>query len=64
MEIMRFFRTDPRAAIPLPVAPESSGSVKPPIIEGWPESELESLYNAAPVRNVRKGEPLFSDVAE
>ena len=61
---MRFFRTEPRATAPPPVAPQSSGPAKPPIIEGWSETELTSIYNAAPVRNVRKGEPLLSDVPQ
>jgi HD-like signal output (HDOD) protein len=37
---------------------------KPPIIEGWTETELVSVYNAAPVKHFKKGEPIFSDQAQ
>src|SRR5262245_56534154 len=38
--------------------------VKPPVVEGWSESELVAVYNAAPVRNLKKGETLFSNVLQ
>ena len=34
---------------------------KPPILEGWSESDLVAIYNAAPVRHLQKGDPLFRD---
>jgi HD-like signal output (HDOD) protein len=33
---------------------------KPPVVEGWSESELVTVYNAAPVRHLKKGEPVFA----
>src|SRR5262245_50492047 len=59
---MRFFRTEPRVLSRLPVTPEPPKADKPPIIEGWSETELVSVYNAAPVKLLKKGEPLFTDV--
>jgi HD-like signal output (HDOD) protein len=44
------------------VAPQSPATAKPPIIEGWSETELVAVYNAAPVKHVKKGEQLFTDV--
>jgi hypothetical protein len=32
---------------------------KPPVVEGWSESELVTVYNSAPVRHLKKGEPVF-----
>jgi HD-like signal output (HDOD) protein len=61
---MRFFRSQPRVAVRQPVKPAatSPAAIKPPIIEGWSETELVSVYSAAPVKHVKKGEVLFSDV--
>src|SRR5437762_14042928 len=59
---MRFFRSEPPVAIRPPVT--SAPTVpKPPIIEGWSENELVSVYQAAPVRHLKRGEPVFTDVA-
>src|ERR1700731_2437416 len=38
--------------------------VKPPVVEGWSESELVNVYNAAPVRNLKKGEPIFAEATQ
>ncbi len=35
---------------------------KPPVLEGWSENELVSVYNAAPVRHLRAGETFLSDL--
>lgn len=37
---------------------------RPPVVDGWSEGELVAVYNAAPVRNLKKGEPIFTDVPE
>ena len=60
---MRFFRTDPRVTVK-PSAPPVKTEPKPPIIEGWTETELVSVYHAAPVRHVKKGEPILTDAAQ
>ena len=44
-----------------PVAAAPPVLVKPPVVEGWSESELVAVYNAAPVRNLKRGEPLFAE---
>ena len=36
---------------------------RPPVVEGWSESELVTVYNAAPVRHLKKGEPVFVEGA-
>jgi HD-like signal output (HDOD) protein len=36
---------------------------KPPVVEGWSESELVTVYNSAPVRHLKKGEPVFVEAA-
>jgi len=54
---MRFFRSEP----PTPVKTVTP-TAKPPIIEGWSENELVSVYHAAPVKHYRKGEAVFSDI--
>jgi HD-like signal output (HDOD) protein len=59
---MRFFRTEPRASVRPPVAAQTPAAAKPPIIEGWSETELVAVYNAAPVKHVKKGEQLFAEV--
>src|SRR5262245_32789148 len=59
---MRFFRTEPP---PQARRPDNSDpqETKPPIIEGFTENELVSVYQAASVKHLRRGEPIFSDVA-
>ena len=37
---------------------------RPTVIEGWSESELVAVYNAAPVRHLRRGEPLFAEAPQ
>src|SRR5262245_61859405 len=54
---MRFFRSEP----PTPVKTVTP-TAKPPIIEGWSENELVSVYHAAPVKHYRKGEAVFTDI--
>src|SRR6516162_9593467 len=56
------------AVAPRPVAhiskPSVTGPSKPPVVEGWSESELVGVYNAAPLRNVSRGESILTDVEE
>src|SRR5262245_42581824 len=62
---MRFFKTETRTvARPPAPAPSTTSAAKPPIIEGWTETELVSVYNAAPVKHIKRGEPIFSDAAQ
>lgn len=63
---MRLFRTEPAVAVRPPVlAPKSPAViVKPPVVEGWSESELVVVYNAAPVRHLKKGEPIFAEASQ
>src|SRR5262249_25356823 len=35
---------------------------KRPVIEGWSDNDVVSVYTAAPVRHLRKGEALFTDM--
>ena len=58
---MRFFKTQavPRAFQPPVPAPVR----KPPVVEGWSESELVTVYNAAPVRHLKKTEVVFADAS-
>src|SRR6185295_19321735 len=61
---MKFFRTEPPTPSRPPIAPEKAfTSVMPgpklPMIEGWTEHELASVYNAAPARQLKRGEKLF-----
>ena len=56
---MRLFKTQTapvtaQQAAPAPVK-------KPPVVEGWSESELVTVYNSAPVRHLKKGEPVFAE---
>ncbi len=54
---MRFFKTQ---AAPTAVQPAVSAPLrKPPVVEGWSESELVTVYNAAPVRHLKKHEAVF-----
>src|SRR5262245_18520500 len=61
---MRFFRTEPPAPNRPLVVPDrpAAEAPKPPIIEGWSEDELASVYDAAPARHLKKGDKLFLDV--
>jgi putative nucleotidyltransferase with HDIG domain len=34
---------------------------RPPVVEGWSESELVNVYGAAPVKHLKKGEPVLED---
>src|SRR5689334_12186236 len=57
---MRFFRTELRTVV-RPPQPSVPTETKPPIIEGWSETELVSVYNAAPVKHLKKGEQILID---
>jgi HD-like signal output (HDOD) protein len=57
---MRFFRTETPAPVKRPTT--QPVEEKPPIIEGWSETELVTVYHAAPVKHLRKGESIFTDV--
>ena len=54
---MRFFKPDPPKE---PVAPPAVP--KPPVVDGWTERELASVYSVAPVRHLKAREPLFADM--
>lgn len=54
---MKFLRS--RAAVEVK---EPTIVQRPPVLEGWSESEVVSVYNAAPVRHLRKGDPVFTDL--
>jgi len=41
---------------------QATTPVKPPVLEGWSEKELVAVYNAAPVRHLKKGESLLADL--
>jgi HD-like signal output (HDOD) protein/CRP-like cAMP-binding protein len=59
---MRFFKTQ---TAPVTVQTQTQAPVrKPPVVEGWSESELVTVYNAAPVRHLKKGEPVFAEAAQ
>src|SRR5262245_14245470 len=57
---MRFFRTEAPTPVKRPIM--QPVAEKPPIIEGWSETELVTVYHAAPVKHLKKGEPIFTDV--
>ena len=62
---MRFFRTSPPVTVEPPAKPPATppqAASKPPIIEGWSENELVSVYHAAPVKSFKRGEPVFNDL--
>src|SRR5262249_38013300 len=44
--------------------PSVTGPSKPPVVEGWSESELVGVYNAAPIRYVSRGESILTDADE
>jgi HD-like signal output (HDOD) protein len=56
---MRLFKTQPPPVKAQPAA--SAPAKKPPVVEGWSESELVTVYNSAPVRHLKKGEPVFAE---
>jgi HD-like signal output (HDOD) protein len=57
---MRLFKT----ATTRNTEPPAATLSKPPVVEGWSERELASVYNAAPVRRFNKKDKLFSDVEQ
>ena len=67
---MRLFKTlaaplavKPVAPVLKPVAVSKPAPAKPPVVEGWSESELVTVYNSAPVRHLKKGEPVFAEAS-
>jgi HD-like signal output (HDOD) protein len=44
--------------------PVATPPARPPVVEGWSESELVGVYNAAPVRNLKTGDRIFADAEE
>src|SRR5690242_7893143 len=44
--------------------PSVTGPSRPPVVEGWSESELVGVYNAAPLRYVSRGESILTEVPE
>ena len=56
---MRLFKSQPAPVTAQPAAP--APIKKPPVVEGWSESELVTVYNSAPVRHLKKGEPVFAE---
>jgi HD-like signal output (HDOD) protein len=57
---MRFFKANTAQIAVQP--PVSAPLRKPPVVEGWSENELVTVYNAAPVRHLNKDEVLFAEV--
>src|SRR5437764_5731804 len=65
--VMRFFKTErpaPARVIVPPPRPAVPAAPKPSIIEGWSENELVAVYNAAPVKHLKKGEIILADVPQ
>ena len=69
---MRLFTKEaPIAVRPPAPAPKPGAAVtavpaipaRPPVVEGWSESELVAVYNAAPVKHFKRGEPLFAEAS-
>jgi putative nucleotidyltransferase with HDIG domain len=56
---MRLFRTESNTVIQKPATVR-----KPPVVEGWSEQELVSVYNAAPIRHLKKHDLLLADTAQ
>src|SRR5262249_14154275 len=54
----------PKPVFQTPPRPSVAGPSKPPVVEGWSESELVGVYNAAPLRYVSRGESILTDVEE
>jgi HD-like signal output (HDOD) protein len=50
--------------VPQIAKPSVTGPSKPPVVEGWSETELVGVYNAAPLRSVSRGESILTDVEE
>jgi HD-like signal output (HDOD) protein len=65
---MKWFRSSEPAVTPRPLKVESKpaapAQVRPPVVEGWSESELVGVYNAAPVKNLKTGDRIFADALE
>src|SRR4051794_25744341 len=63
---MGLFTRAPVAVARPPVAPPKPAAplAKPPVVEGWSESDLVVVYNAAPVRHLGRGERIFADALE
>src|SRR5688572_3467546 len=67
-----FTKTEPAPVVrktttPAPAAKSSAKSpaaavAKPPVVDGWSESELVNVYGAAPVKHLKKGERILVDV--
>jgi HD-like signal output (HDOD) protein len=55
---MKLFRTEPTTVAQKPLTVP-----KTPVIEGWSEQELVSVYNAAPVRHLKKNDRIFAETA-
>src|SRR5262245_25122201 len=62
---MRFFRTEPPPVRP-PVIPHRpiAATAKPSVLDGWSESEMVSVCNAAPVKQLKKGAPVFAETLQ
>lgn len=46
------------------VAASAPAQARVPVVEGWSESELVAVYNAAPLRNLKQGESILTDAEE
>jgi len=55
---MKLFRTEANT-----VVQKTAPAPKVPVVEGWSEQELVSVYNAASVRHLKKDEPVFGETA-
>jgi len=55
--MMKFFKSRSEK-----IVVEEPAVAKAPVLEGWTEREIVSVYNAAPVRNLRRGDGLFVDL--
>src|SRR5689334_14981435 len=59
---MKFFKTQAARTQAPASAPAAAVLRKPPVVEGWSENELVTVYNAAPVRHLNKNETVFADL--
>jgi len=61
---VRLFRSEPPAETPPPTVVDDikTPAAKPPIIEDWSEKELVAVYNAAPVKHLKRGDAVFADI--
>jgi HD-like signal output (HDOD) protein len=58
-----FTKTAPAPVIKkAPPKPAATPVVRPPVVEGWSENELVSVYGAAPVKHLKRGERVLEDV--